>query len=150
MTVCVRRRCSLFMAALCSRCSHYILQLGLLSSSFFLAYSQRSEIGCLPYFHTWYGLSANLECVSEMAARGSLKYRTQKLRKKIAICALSHNFVGLSSQLRHVSTYFNGFRVLASLLQRRRLMEANQTLHDAWPSPGLVHYTACPRKNGLP
>ena len=35
---------------------------------------------------------------------------------------------------------FNRFRVLASLLQRRRLPEANQTLHDAWPSPGLVHY----------
>jgi len=33
---------------------------------------------------------------------------------------------------------FNGFRVLASLLQRRRLTEANQTLHDACPSPGLV------------
>jgi len=35
---------------------------------------------------------------------------------------------------------FNGFRVLASLLQRRRSTEANQTLDDVWPSPGLVHY----------
>ena len=35
---------------------------------------------------------------------------------------------------------FNGFRVLASLLQRRRSTEVNQTLHDVWPSPGLVHY----------
>jgi len=35
---------------------------------------------------------------------------------------------------------FNGFRVLASLLQRRRSAEANQTLHDVWPFPGLVHY----------
>ena len=34
----------------------------------------------------------------------------------------------------------NGFRVLASLLQRRRSPEANQTLHDVWPSPGLVYY----------
>ena len=33
---------------------------------FFLAYSQRSQTGCLPYFHTWYGLSANLECMSEI------------------------------------------------------------------------------------
>jgi len=33
-----------------------------------------------------------------------------------------------------------GFRVLASLLHRRRSMEVNQTLHDLWPSPGLVHY----------
>ena len=35
---------------------------------------------------------------------------------------------------------FNGFRVLPSFLQRRRSPEANQTLHDVWPSPGLVHY----------
>jgi len=35
---------------------------------------------------------------------------------------------------------FNGFRVLASLLQRRRSTEANRTLHNLWPSPGLVHY----------
>jgi len=35
---------------------------------------------------------------------------------------------------------FNGFCVLASLLQRRRSPKANQTLHDVWPSPGLVRY----------
>jgi len=35
---------------------------------------------------------------------------------------------------------FNGFHVLPSLMQRRRLPEANQTLHDVWPSPGVVHY----------
>jgi len=33
---------------------------------------------------------------------------------------------------------FNGFRVLASLLQRRRSTEANQTLRNVWPLPGLV------------
>ena len=36
---------------------------------------------------------------------------------------------------------FNGFSDLASLLHRRRSPEANQTLHDGWPSPELVHYT---------
>ena len=35
---------------------------------------------------------------------------------------------------------FNRFRVLASLLQRRRSTEANQTLHDVWPSPARLHY----------
>jgi len=35
---------------------------------------------------------------------------------------------------------FNLFRVLASLLQRRRSPEANQTLQDVWLSPGLVRY----------
>jgi len=35
---------------------------------------------------------------------------------------------------------FSGFCVLASLLQRRRSTEVNQTLHYVWLSPGLVHY----------
>ena len=35
---------------------------------------------------------------------------------------------------------FNGLRVLASLLERRRSSESNQTLHDAWRSPALLHY----------
>jgi len=38
----------------------------------------------------------------------------------------------------HTPANFSGFRVLASLLQQRRSMEANQTLHDVWPSPGLI------------
>ena len=50
---------------------HYILQLWFLSLflplySFFFAYSQRSDIGYLPYVHTRCGLSANLECMSEI------------------------------------------------------------------------------------
>jgi len=32
------------------------------------------------------------------------------------------------------------FRVFASLMHRRRSTEVNQTLHDVWPSPALVHY----------
>jgi len=35
---------------------------------------------------------------------------------------------------------FNRFRALVSLLHRRCSPEANQTLHDVWPSPGLVNY----------
>jgi len=35
-------------------------------------------------------------------------------------------------------TSFNRFRILASLLHYSP--EANQTLHDLWPSYGLVHY----------
>jgi len=35
---------------------------------------------------------------------------------------------------------FDGCRVLVSLLQRSRSTEANETLHDSWPSSGLVHY----------
>jgi len=67
----------------------------LLASSFFLAYSQRSDIACLPYFHTWCGLSANLEFMSECAACGWLKIQDAKIAQKIAICAPLHNFVWL-------------------------------------------------------
>ena len=34
---------------------------------------------------------------------------------------------------------FNRFHVMASLVHRCRSSEANQTLHDLWPSPVLVH-----------
>jgi len=34
---------------------------------------------------------------------------------------------------------FNGFRILAALLQRHHSPEANQTSHDVWLLPGLVH-----------
>ena len=42
---------------------------------------------------------------------------------------------------------FNGFRVLASLLQQRRLTKVNQTLHDVWPSPGQLLGAVAP--NGI-
>jgi len=52
---------------------------------------------------------------------------------------------------------FGGFRVLASLLQRCRSTEVNQTLYGVWPSPRLVHYTqdyiflgSCPVTEFLP
>jgi len=45
---------------------------------------------------------------------------------------------------------FNGFRVSASLLQRRRSLETNQTLHDVWPSPGLEHNTIYTSSGLLP
>ena len=38
---------------------------------------------------------------------------------------------------------------MASLLQRRGSAEANQTLRDVWPSPGLVHYTLYIHFRGL-
>ena len=41
--------------------------------------------------------------------------------------------------LRHPSK-FQRVRVLASLLQTRHSAEVDQTLHDVWPSPGLIYY----------
>jgi len=64
------------------------------------------------------------------------------------ICSTcSHNMANLGLLAAEIGSgacgtpaNFNEFRVLASLLQRRRSSEANQTLHDVWPSPGLLHY----------
>ena len=59
----------------------------------------------------------------------------------------SHNMVNFGPltadidwQVWGTPANFKGFRVLASLLHWRRSMEVNQTLHDVWPSPGMVHY----------
>jgi len=173
------------MAALHSRCGHYSFVLWFLLSSFssfffflfFLAQSQPSEIGCLPYFHTWCGISANLECRSEMWCRRIVENSGRKKSPKIHhVGTIAQLCWAVSSQLRHLSTIgkkllnsnisacpysmanfgpltavigsevsgapanLNGFRVLASLLQRHRSPETNQTLHDVWPSPGLVRY----------
>ena len=86
------------MAALWNRAGHYIFALWFLSSSIFflfLAWSQRSQIGCLSYFHTWCGLSANLECRSEMYCTRLAGNARRKNRQKIAVWAPSHNIVVL-------------------------------------------------------
>ena len=61
----------------------------------FLAHSQRPQIGCLPYFHTWCGLSANLECRSEMCCTRLAGNTGRKMMQKNRICAPSRNFVEL-------------------------------------------------------
>ena len=72
---------------------------------FFLSLSQQSEIGCLPYFHTWCGLSANLECRSEMCctqlAENTGRKKVDKNRHLGTIAQLCWT---IYSQLRHVST----------------------------------------------
>jgi len=42
----------------------------------------------------------------------------------------------IGSGVLGIPANFNEFRVLASLMERRRSPEANQTLHNVWPSPG--------------
>jgi len=48
--------------------------------------------------------------------------------------------VAIGSGVYGTPANFNGFCVLDSLLHRRHSLEANQTLNDLWPSPGLVRY----------
>jgi len=62
-------------------------------------------------------------------------------------CTCSHNMVNfillaakIVSLVWGTAANFNGFRVLASLLQRRRSTEANQTFHNVWPLPRVIDY----------
>jgi len=55
----------IFMAALRSSCGLFIFVL-FLSSVFFFPRLISAVAHCLPHFYTWCGLSANLECRSEM------------------------------------------------------------------------------------
>jgi len=57
--------------------------------------SQPSQIGCLPYFHTWCGLSANLGCRSETCCMQLAENTGCKKSQKFTIWATSYNFVGL-------------------------------------------------------
>jgi len=89
---------------------------------FYLLFSSPNLSGrtleCLPYFHTWCGLSANLECMSQMSGTW-LKMQDPKKSPKIAIWAPSHNFVGL--YLRIQGTYLEKLEnVLSSNMSSRR------------------------------
>jgi len=85
------------MAALRSRCGHYIFALWFLSFYFF--YSSPNLSGrTLDVYHTsTHGVAlvriqnAGLKC----AAHGSLEIQDAKVTQKIAICAPSQNSVGL-------------------------------------------------------
>jgi len=85
------------MAALRSRCGHYIFALWFLSI-FFLYSSPNLSGRRFDVYHTSTHdvalvriQNAGLKC----AARGSLEIQDAKMMQKIAICAPSHNFVGL-------------------------------------------------------
>jgi len=89
------------MVTLWNRADHYIFALWfLLSSSFPHLISAVGD--CLPYFHTWCGLSANLECRSEMCCTWLAgNAGTKKNRHLHTIAQLCW---AISLQLRHVST----------------------------------------------
>ena len=139
------------MVALWHRAGHYIFALWFLLSSifyllssFFLAYSQPSQIGCLPYFHTWCGLSANLGCKSETYCMRLAENTGRKISPKIRhLRTIAQLCRTMSSQLRHVSTI--GKKLLNSNISPTcphnmvtfGPTEVNKNLHDAWSSRGL-------------
>jgi len=77
----------LFMATQCGFFFFFLLLL------FFFAYSQRSQIGCLPYFHTWYGLSVNLECRSEMCCTRLVEKTGRNNSPSKHLCTTSSGYI---------------------------------------------------------
>jgi len=89
----------IIMAAVRSRCRHYIFALWFLSSFFYFFSSPNLSCRRLDLYHTSthdvHGLSVKLECMClRCAARGSLKIQDAKITPKFAICAPSHNLLG--------------------------------------------------------
>jgi len=91
------------------------------------------------------------------ATKAHIDNRKENLLSSIISSRCPHNMVNfglLAAEIRPVvwgtPANFNGFRVLASLLLRCRLTGANQTVQDAWPSPGCytiimyIYGSSCP------
>ena len=91
-------------------------------------------------------LRAIAQLCRAISSQGRIDNRKNWLNSNMSSACLQNmaNFGPLTAEIDSgiwgTLANINGFRVLPSLLQRRRSPEANQTLHDVWPSPGL----ACP------
>jgi len=73
--------------------------------SFFSSPNLSGRSGCLPYFYTWCGLSANLECRSEMCCTQLAGNTGRKNDAKNRYLGTISKFCRAeSSQLRHIST----------------------------------------------
>jgi len=91
--------CGIGQTIIFSSCGFFLLL------SFFFSSLRRPHIGCLPYFDTWCGLSANLECRSETSCK-RLAGNTgcKKVAKNRHLSTIVQLCPATSSQLRHVST----------------------------------------------
>jgi len=80
----------------------------------------------LPYFHTWCGLSANLECRSEIyCARLAENAGCKKSPKIRHLGTIAQLFPATSSQLRHVST------VRKKVVKQQYLLQSSQFGHPS-------------------
>jgi len=99
------------MAALCNRAGHYSVALWFLLLSFFFLFLFFPRLisavtdACLPYFDTWCGPSANLECRSEMCCAWLAgNAGTKSLPNNRHLGTIAQLCRAISSQLRYVLT----------------------------------------------
>ena len=123
-----------FMAALWNRTGHYIFALWFLSFFFFFYLfsspnlsGRRLDVFYLQYFHAWCGLSANLECMSEMCCTQLVENTGRKDRHFGTITQLCR---AVSSQPRHVST------IGKELVKHRHLLHMSSQYGELRPTNG--------------
>jgi len=111
------------MVALWNRADHYIfilwfLSIFYLSIFFFPRLISAAAHWVTTYFHTWCGLSANLECRSEMCStRLAENAGPQKVAKNRHLGTVAQLCRAMSSQPRHISTV--GKKLLSSNMSSR-------------------------------
>jgi len=115
----------------------------LLLLSFFFAHSQPSEIGCLPYFHTWCGLSANLERMSEMCSTRLAENTRRKKSPKI-------RHLGTIAQLclLYLRNWGMHLQLETNLLNSNISSIMSSQYGELWPISGWARFTSLghPRK----
>jgi len=124
----------IIMAALRSRCRHYIFILWFLLSIFlsFFFFSSPNLSGRRFYvYYTWYGLSANLECRSETCCS---RLAENTVHKKVAenhhLGTIAQLCRAISSQLRHVST------IGKKLVEQQYLLHMSPQYGELQPTTG--------------
>ena len=104
---------------------------------FFLTYSQPSQTGCLPYFHTWCGISANLRCRSETCCtRLSENTGRKKVAKNRHLGTIAKLCRAISSQLRHVST------IGKKIVKQQYLLHTSSQYGEFQPTNGWDRLTS--------
>jgi len=79
---------------------------------------------------TWCGLSADLECMSEMCCLRLLEIQDAKMTQKIAIWAPSHNFVRLN--LHNLGVYGQSEKNLLN----SNISSTSPQYGELWPTSG--------------
>jgi len=97
---------------------------------FFLTSSQPMQIGCVPYLHTWCGLSANLRCRSETCCKalGANTGRKKSSKKSPS----GHHHTTLSGYI---------FATEARIDSRKKLVKQQYLLH-VFPQYGKLRPTS--------
>ena len=85
-----------------------------------------------PYYHTWCGLSANLECMSEMCStRLAENTRPKKVAKNRHLVTITQLCRAISSQPRHVLT------IRKKLVKQQYLPHMSSQYGELRPTSGL-------------